>query len=225
MPSENFVKDVAEGITKAVLEFSSEKINSFVKKLKEGKLAFIQEKKTIELVKELYNSGELKFYKEYIEDKELLFLVKIGLTLRKLEEDKDRLNNLQDKIFHKFKVRGLHIAQFVQNGILNRFIGILIDNLSSMDDFKRDVVEVLENIEKHVLFVKGIDQPRLIIQKSIMIINSHSPSVFILSGIDSASRIVRDCAERLESLLENYELEKLSSGRKEILFFKRVLKK
>ena len=55
-----------------------------------------------------------KFYSKYIKDKEILFLVKIGLTLRKLENDKERQHNLRDKIFRKFKVEGLHIAEFVQ---------------------------------------------------------------------------------------------------------------
>lgn len=225
MPSENFVKDVAEGITKGVLNWTFENVSSFIKKFKEGKLAFIQEKKTIDIVKELYNSGELKFYKEYIDDKELLFLVKLGLTLRKLEDDRDRLSNLQEKIFHKYKVEGLHIAQFVQNKIFNRYIGILIDEITSVADFKKEIKKILENIERHVLFVKGFDRLREIIQKSMTIISSHSPSIFILSGIESASQIVRDCSEKLESLLKDYELEKLSSGKKEILFFKRVLKK
>ncbi len=218
-------EEIAKGITKGVLEWSAEMLTSFIQKLNDKKLAFIQEKKTIEIVKEQYNSGELKFYQAYIEDKEMLFVVKLGLTLRRLEDDKDRLNNLQDKIFTKYKVSGLHIAQFVQNGILNRYIGILIDKLTSIEDFKRDIENILDNIEKHVLFVKSIDKPRDIIKQTLTIIHSHSPSIFILSGVFSATKIVSDCKEELKTFLEDYDLEIMSGSDKEILFFKRVLKK
>ena len=129
------------------------------------------------------------------------------------------------KIYRKYKVEGLHIAQFVQNGILNRYMGILIDELVSIEDFKEDITTILKNIKKYVLFVRAFDIPREIIKKSTIIVNSHSPNIFILSGIESAAKIVKDCSEKLEMLLIDYELEKVSGGKKEILFFKRILKR
>ena len=99
MSSDNPLSDVAEGTTKGLLDWSAEKIVQFVQKLKDKKLAFIEEKKTIEVVKEQYNSGEAKFYQKYIHDKNLLFLVRVGLTLRKIEDDEDRVQNLRNKIY------------------------------------------------------------------------------------------------------------------------------
>jgi len=150
----------------------------------------------------------------------------MGLTLRRLEreDENERKQNLLSKIFEKFEVKGLHIAQFVENGILNRYIGILIDDMSSIEKFKSDITNVLENIEKHVLFVKTNDEERVVIQKSSTIISSHTPMIFIVSGISSAARIVRNCEEKLRELLKSYDLEKISSKDKENLFFKRVLK-
>jgi len=215
------VESAAKGATKAFLEWSTENIVKFANKLIDKKLAFIQDEKTIKLVKKQYNSGELKFYKIYIKDNELLFLIKMGLTLRKLEDDGDRLTNLQDKIFHKYEVKGLHVAQFVQNGILNRCIGILIDEITTLDEFKKNILKILQEIDKYVLFVKGTDDSRMIIQRSTMILTSHNSSIFIVSGIGLAAEIVRESEERLKTLLQEYELEKISSGKKEILFFKR----
>ncbi len=150
----------------------------------------------------------------------------MGLTLRKLEEEKDaeRRQNLRTKIFNRYGVKGLHIAQFVQNGILNRYIGILIDNIVSLDKFKEDIMKVLENIEKHVLFVRNTDKERDILQAATSIVSSNIPSVFIVSGISSAAETVRNCETKLVTLLKDYELEKISSGQKENLFFKRVLR-
>lgn len=224
MSSDNPVSDAAAGATKGALEWTSEKVALLVKKLKERKLAFIEDRKTIDIVKELYNSGEIQFYQKYIQDKELLLIVRMGLALRKIEDYKERLQNLRDKIFRKYKVNGLHIAEFVQIGALNRYVGILIDELSSLKDLGKEIEEVLKNIEKHALFVKGTDENRNVITRSITITSSHSPSIFIIAGTKSASKVVENCVEKLKEVLTDYGIERISGSEKEILFFKRKIK-
>ena len=225
--SSDALKDVAEGVTKGVLTWSLEQIKSLAHGFKDKKLFFIQDEKTIKRVKEQYRSGELSIYKEYIEDKEILFLLQMGLTLRKLEQEGefDRRQNLRTKIFNKYKVKGLHIAQFVENGILNRYIGILIDDIFSLDKFKEDIMIVLESIEKHVLFVQAEDKERDIIHKTLSITSINLSFIFIISGIFSAAETVKNCETRLVELLKEYKCEKMSSGNKESLFFTRILKK
>ena len=176
-------------------------------------------------MKEQYLSGELAIYKGYVEDNNMLFLLKMGLTLRRLEDDIDRRNNLRDKIFDKYGSKGLHIAQFVENGILNRYIGILIQNITSIEKFKRDIKGILENIDKHVLFVKQEDSDRYILNHSNVTTTAHPSRIFIVSGISNAAKLVRGCEDKLKNLLTNYELEKISNGEKEILFFKRKIEK
>ena len=221
-PVENATKGAVEGI----LTWGTEQIKNLASKFRDRKLVFIQDEKTIKLVKEQYVSGELSFYREYIDDKEMLFLLKLGLTLRGLEKgnEEERRQNLRTKIFNKYNVRGLHITQFVENGILNRYIGILIDDIVSLEKFKKDIMEVLKNIEKHVLFVKNTDKERDVIKQTTTIINSNLSMIFVVSGIASAAKIVRNCEEKLVELLNYYALEKISSEDKENLFFKRILK-
>ena len=60
--SSEIIKDTIE----ASLEFSKQQIVNFVKKFRDRKLAFIEDEKTIELAKEQYESGESKFYHNYI---------------------------------------------------------------------------------------------------------------------------------------------------------------
>ena len=57
--------------------------------------------------------------------------------------------------------------------------------------------------------------------KCLNIVNSHSPKIFIVAGVKSASELVKQCIEKLELALTSYELEKISSKNREILFFKR----
>lgn len=224
--SSDIVKDTAEGAVIGLLNWSKEEIKSLVNKLKDKELAFIQDEKTIKIIKEQYRSGELAIYREYIENVDLIFLLKLGLTLRKLEQEKDleRRRQLREKIFNKYKVNGLHIAQLVENGILNRYIGILIDDITSIDQFKKDIMAVLQNIEKHVLFVQGDDKERDVIKTVITSISSNLPFIFVISGISSAANIVRSCENRLVEILKDYNLEKISAAQKENLFFKRILR-
>lgn len=225
-PIESASKGAVKGFTEGVLEWGSDLIKGMATKLRDGKLAFIQDQKTIQIVKEQYRSGELAIYKEYVKDRDMIFLLKMGLTLRMLDKEKEesRRQKLRGKLLERYKVKGLHIAQFVQNGLLNRYIGILIENISSAEEFKKDLMNILENIEKHVLFVRNDDLERNVIQSSISIVSVHSPTIFIVSGIFSAAEIVRKCEIKLVELLNDYELEKISSGYKENLFFKRILK-
>ncbi len=218
------VEEATSGAVKGVLDWTEDKIKAFVEKFKNRQLAFIQDQETIKLVKEQYISGELNFYKIYIEDKKLLFLVKLGLTLRKLENNRDRKQNLRNKIFQKYEINGLHIAQFAENGILNRYIGILISDLKSIEDFKRKITNILENIEKYVLFVKNDDNERTVIQIAKTKVFANSPDIFIVSGISHAAEIVRKCEIVITPLFTDYTLERVSSGEKENLFYKRAIR-
>lgn len=219
------IESALKGATEGFLKWGEEFVKKLASKFKDRKLAFIQDEKTIKLVKEQYNSGELSFYNKYVEDKEMLFLLKMGLTLRSLEKDKDekRKMNLRDKIFNKYEVKGLHIAQFVENGILNRYIPILLELIESINDLENQIEEVLKNIESHSLFVRFEDRLGEIIRKSINITDSHKPRIFVISGEGICATIIRDNFEKIAESLKDYSCERISTLDRECLFFKRKI--
>mgnify|MGYP001568125875 FL=1 len=218
---DNSFESLAKGATKGALEWTSEKISDLVKRFRERNLAFIKEQKTIDIVREQYSSGEGKFYQRYIKDKDVLFIIRMGLTLRKIEDDGPRMSNLREKIFYKYKTRGLHIAEFVQNRLLNRYVGMLIDELESLDNLGKDIENVLKEIDKHVLFVQRIEKSQDIILKTLTIINSHSPSKFALSATKSAVEVIKECEDKLVSALTDYDLEVIREKETYNLFFKK----
>jgi len=224
MSSESPISDAAEGTAKAVLDWSSDKIHAFVEKLRNRKLAFICDEATIATVREEYNSGEAKFYETYIEDKDILFQVRMGLALRKLERDKKRLRDLRERIYKKYKIKGLHIAEFVQTGILHRYIGLLIGGMRSLEEFKKDIIEVLVNIEKHVLFVQEASKTADMVQKASNIIDANSPDIFVVSGIGDAAKIADESGKKLEIMQRDYKVERISGEDEVIFFFKRFVK-
>ncbi|HLD55694.1 MAG TPA: hypothetical protein VJB35_05530 [Candidatus Nanoarchaeia archaeon] len=222
------LEDIAKGVIKGTLEWTADFIKQLAKGFQENKLKFIRDKENIEIAKEQYNSGELQIYKTYIEDKKKLMILRMGLVLRKLENkgEKEKKQNLREDIMKKYEIKGLHIAQFVENGILNRYIGILLDDISSIEKFKEKINEIIDNIERYVLFVKTTDSERIVLESCLRITTSNLSMIFIVSGMGSAAETIKKVEERLKELLkENYELEKMSKGDKERLFFKRILDK
>ncbi|MCK5624791.1 hypothetical protein KAI04_03035 [Candidatus Pacearchaeota archaeon] len=221
-PITDFGEGIGKGLAKGLLEYSESKIKSLVNLFRENKLKFIGDRKTIEVAKETKKSGEWAFYKTYVSDSELLFNIRLGLLLRKVESDTDRLDNLKSKIRKKYGIKGLHIAYFVQNGVLNRYVAILLDNLDSTEKLKRKISDVLTNIEKHTIFVDSRYSERQLIKDS-MTIAAHNPEIFIVSGIYSAAKIVRESKASIKELLKKYKLEEMITGMKEILFFKLII--
>lgn len=219
------LEDLAKGATKGALEWTADFIKQLAKNFQENKLKFIKDKENIEIAKDQYNSGELQVYKAYIEDKRKLMIIRMGLVLRKLENrgERERKLGLREDIMKKYDIKGLHIAQFVENGILNRYIGILLDDINSIEKFRERLNEIIDNIEKYVLFVKSVDDERTVLESCLRITTTNLSMIFIISGIGPAAETIKKIEEKLKELLKDYELEKMSKGDKENLFFKRIL--
>jgi hypothetical protein len=160
------LEDIAKGATKGALEWTSDFIKKLAINFQNNKLKFIRDKENIEIAKEQYNSGELQIYKTYIQDKNKLMILRMGLVLRKLESggEKEKKQTLREDIMKRYDIKGLHVAQFVENGILNRYIGILLDDIGSIEKFKERINEIINNIEKYVIFVKAIDTERFVLE-------------------------------------------------------------
>ena len=213
-------KLIENGI-KGLLDFSKEQIELIIKKIKDKKFAFIGDKKTIETAREQYLSGESKFYHAYIHNRELLFLISMGLTLRRVEENSEKRQNLRTKILSKYKLNGLHIAEFVQNGILNRYIGILLEMVDSIAELEKQIEEVLKNIEKHSLFVQYEDNIGIIIMKALTITDANSPNIFVISGEGVCVSLIKENVLKISDSLRDYSLERISTANRECLFFRR----
>lgn len=221
------LEDIAKGATKGALEWTSDFIRQLATRVKNKELKFIHDRENMEIAKEQYNSGELQVYKTYVTDKNKLMLLRMGLVLRKIENkgEREKKQRLREDIMKEYDVKGLHVAQLVENGILNRYIGILLDDISSIEKFKEKINDIIENIEKYVIFVKTTDSDRLVLESCLRITSSNLSMIFIVSGIGFAAGIVRNIEGRLVELLKDYGLEKISRGDKETLFFKRIIDK
>ena len=111
----------AEGATRGVLGWTEEKLKGLVEKFHNRDIAFVSDLETINLAKKQRKTSEWELFRDYIEDPDLRILFQMGLTLRDLEKKNRPIAPLRQKIFKKYEIEGLHIAQVVQNGILNAY--------------------------------------------------------------------------------------------------------
>ncbi len=227
--SEDLVKDIAEGVTRGIVKETKatvrESILALIDKFRNGKLGFIQDPDTIEVVKEQRKVGELSQYKSFVGDREKIDIIILGLALRRLDnqDNRERVENLRSKIYLKYNKEGLHIAQVVQNGILNRYIITLLEQGFSIEAAKPQVKSFLENIEEHVCFVTSESVPEQIVEEVKIKIISHSPNIFVLSGTKSAMKITIDAYNLVLEIKLPYAIEKYSGPKRELYFFSRLI--
>jgi len=214
--------DAIAGMIKGVLSWTEDKIKEYLTKFKHRDLAFIEDPQTITLAVEQRKKSEWDLFKKYIDDYDLRVLFQTGLTLRVLENtNKDRLESLRGRILKKHGPKGLHIAQFVQNGFFGKYIGNILERASTPEELKSGIKNLLNNIEKTCLFVNVRDDVEKRSQEAIIKINANCPETFIISSIGSAMKKCEKIKEKVMKGISGYTIELYKTDIKEIYFFNR----
>ncbi len=215
---ESPISDAAEGVTRGVISWGEEKIKLLASSFLDKQLIFINNRETIDLVKEQLKGGDWSLCKQYIKDKDVKILVQLGLTLRKLGSKPELLQDLRLKILKKYHEKGLHIAQVVQNNILTEFIGSVASKVYSGTDMVEKIEDLLSNVDKLVLFIKAEDN----VEKKNNEINIHlqanNPNAMILFSFKSAIETCKQIKNVLERSIENYSLESKEEKNRYLVF-------
>jgi GMP synthase PP-ATPase subunit len=180
--NDNAVENVAKGATKALLEYTGEKIKWLAQQFKNREIAFIQNPETIAIVKDQKKNSEYEIFKKHVNDKDLCILFQSGLALRRIEKNKANCEQLRNKILSTHNIEGLHIAQFVQNGLFNKYFAILIERGLTSEQNSKEITKFLKNIEITNSFIQKTDNIDKVAATIIARIQSHSPNVYVISG-------------------------------------------
>ena len=206
------VESASKGATKGLLEYSEDKIKSWVRKFLDKNLAFIENEDTIKTVKNQRRKSEFEVFKNYIDDKELRILFQLGLSLRQLEKEKKDFIYLQTRINNKYGKEKLHITYFVQNGLFSKYLANVLDKELTIEQTKKEIKDLFENIDKKVIFIKQYDKVDQKIKEIITKIHAHSPDTFIISSVGSAIEICEQIKNGvMESTSSNYLFEEYSA--------------
>jgi len=197
------IESASKGGAKAILEWSEEKLDLLIKKLKDKDIAFIQDDETIKLAKEQREKGEWHFFKNYVKNRDFRILFQMGLTLRALETEGKDFDLLTKKIVKKYDVKGLHIAHFVQNGLFSKYIGNVLESASSSEELTFEIEYIFNNIDNVATFIRATDKPKQKIGEIVTKIQAHSPRTFIISSVGGA---MSNCEK-----VKNGVIQKISS--------------
>lgn len=212
-PSDAFqdsVEAASKGATKAALEHIEEKISSWVAKLNQGELSFIEDSETIERVKKQKTKPKWGRIHNLVKDRSLRILIQMGFCLRELElmNKKDKLLRLRDVILSKYGPTGLSVAEVTQRGLLDRYVELLITKTDDEVKLRRDIEEILQDVNKYVFFIKeneDIEKKAIIISARI---NGLFPRAIILmsKGRNAESKAL-EILKVVQNQVENYSLE------------------
>lgn len=220
--SKDVLGKTAEGFGREIAEEFIKKIREEIKKLRDHKLGFIQERETIDRVRNQLKTNEHSFYSNHIKDKEMMRYISLGLTLRDLDRQsqEERRDNLKNKIQRKFGRDILHIAYLVQNGILSRYITMIIEETGANKELMNKRIEdILKNVEKHSYFIQKGQQVEQVVDTIKTKITANSPEIFVISGMGPASDIVSQSFEKIKGFIkENYHFEKNTTEKRETIF-------
>jgi len=219
-PSNPNDESIIREMTKGALDWSLEKIKLALSKLMHRDLAFIEDRETIDTVRAQRASVEWDFLEQYIRDKKLRILIQLGLTLRRLEtQSLDRLEQLRSKIHKKYGTHGLRIAEFIQAGILGTFIGVIIPKEQTPADFIDDIEQLLNDVEKYVVFVKNSDNVQKKSRDILVRLRANMPPTLILCGTRGAREKTEKIAQSVKKGTDDYEVTINEDGIKRIIIF------
>jgi len=218
--SEDPLASAAEGVTKGVLSWTAEKIKALIVKFNNRDIAFVEDIETIEFAKKVRETSEWNLFKEYIEDPDLRILFQMGLTLKRLEKQRKipKLKSLRDKILNKYDAKGLHIAQFIQNGFFGKFLGNILERASTPQKLKFEIESLFENIDKMVFFVKKDNDVDKKTEEVVTKILANSPNTFIICGSGGAIKNCEKIMGKVMKRISGYAAELYKTEFKEMYF-------
>lgn len=224
MTSETPIEQASEGAVKGLLDWSTEKIENFYVKFINKELWALEDISIVKLIKEQKTTPAWEFYNKYIQNPQLKYYAQLGLALRNLESDQDKLQNLRSKIGKTYGSKELHQAEFVQSKILSKYIATEIDTAKSNQDLTKKVEGIMDNIDKDYRFIRSSDK---IDKKAIDVvayIKGSLPDVFVLasklSAIEKCKSIIDNIRPQIE---DDYRLETINEQDEYVVFIKRKI--
>lgn len=216
--SKDPLESASAGVTKGVLSWTEEKVKALVERFQNRDVAFVEDPETINLAKEQRKTSEWNLFKQYIDDPDLRIIFQMGLTLRKLEGKKQLIESLRNKILDKYDTKGLHIAQFVQNGFFGKFLANALERSTTPQKLKFEIESLFKNVENTVVFVKETDNVEKETQEIITKIRANSPKTFVICSSGFAKKKCKEIKEKTMKRISGYEAELYETRFKEIYF-------
>ncbi|MDG6914711.1 MAG: hypothetical protein JRN58_09430 [Nitrososphaerota archaeon] len=208
------MEDIAKGATKGFFEHWEEKLPDWLSRLKNHEIRFIQDKQTYEIAKNESENPEYKLFKQFADKGWPRLVFKLGLALRAIESDKEKIELLKTDIVRRDGVDGVRAAQLAQRGILTQLLTQLTKLLGNEADVKKKLNLFLENVSEIVLWVESRDRVRVkrlcdLVKTKV---DGSALQMTIVLGSGSAKSIVRSILECVKKDMRNYYMQVQEDG-------------
>ncbi len=222
------IKAASEGATKGFLDWTEEKLSDLARGFESRDLLFIEDRQTIDLVKEQRKKPEWELAKKYIRDRDLRIQIQMGLALRRLESNPPKLKELRDKIYKKYQSPGLHIAEIVQTGIFVKYIGLLLGQTLDETELVEKLNALLKENEKYVVFIKTQDDAYRKTQEIVARLRANLPPALVVfssgTAIDVSLEIVKSALTQIEGYHQEIQVDKDNSEPERVKLYNFLLR-
>lgn len=222
MSSNPAVEGAVKAATEAAIKWTAEKIKEYVIKFRHRDVAFVEDVATIQLALKQRKTSEYTIFKENIEDGRLRILFQLGLTLRGIEKDTEKCKNLRNTIVKKYGTQGLHISQFVQNGIFAKFLATYLERGLTPEQMKAEIWDLFQHVDQTNSFVQADDDEEKVADAIVTRIQSYSPKTYSISGLKSVKENVRGIAKMVLRKIDGYSPEAYDADIRIIVFLNRI---
>jgi hypothetical protein len=222
MSSNPAIEGAAKAATEVAIKWTAEKIKEYIIKFKHRDVAFVEDVTTIQLALKQRKTSEYTIFKDNIKDERLRILFQLGLTLRGIEKDEEKCKNLRNTIMKKYGTEGLHISEFVQNGIFAKFLAAFLEKGLTPEQLKAEIWNLFQHIEQTNSFVQANDDEEKVAEAIITRIQSHCPKTYSISGLKSVKQNVRRIATMTTRRIDGYSIEAYDADIRVIVFLNRI---
>ncbi|MDV3244954.1 MAG: hypothetical protein LYZ66_07285 [Nitrososphaerales archaeon] len=155
--SDDPLESLAKGATKGFFEHWEEKLPAWLSRVKNYELRFIEDESTYEVAKRESGNAEYKLYAQFVPKGWPRVFFKVGLAMREIETEKEKVQSLKDDVYRKHGKAGVHVAELVQLGIITELVGQFAKILGNPVDVTKKLVAFLEGSEDLAIFVRSSD--------------------------------------------------------------------
>jgi hypothetical protein len=222
MSSNPVVDGAVKAATEVAIKWSTETVKAYVIRFKHREVAFVEDLATIQLALKQRKTSEYKIFCENIHDEKLRILFQLGLTLRGIETELEKCQKLRNTVIKKYGTEGLHIAQFVQNGIFTKYYSAFMERGLTPEQLKQAIWNLFQHIDHTNSFVQANDDESKIIDAIVSRINCYNPQTYSISGLRSVKGKVRSIASTVMKRIEGYSVEAYDTDLRVIVFLNRV---
>ena len=208
------LESMAKGATKGFLEHIEERVAQLVTRLHNREIAFVKDKTNIETVKKQKETPEYDLLQQYVPKGWLRILFLMGLALRKVEYDQNKVAELKDDIYRKYGTTGVHVAELAQIGVITQLLAHLVKILASPADVRSKLVTFLEQVDYLVIFVSKQDIKHVESKSNLLMsrVDNHPSHMMILFASGFAMNVALKILKRVKKDPRDYIIEVQEEG-------------